>query len=107
MPVIGRLFARNHKETTQTDVVLTLTPHIIRVLDLSQDDLRPFRVSNDANAPLIDLPIIQTPPVTVPPVPAPPVPGVPQPAPPAQSPGQQPQPAQPIPGTLAPAPPQR
>ncbi|PYR78587.1 MAG: hypothetical protein DMF87_13585 [Acidobacteria bacterium] len=107
VPVIGRLFARNHKETTQTDVVLTLTPHIIRVLDLSQDDLRPFRVSNDANAPLIDLPIIQTPPVTVPPVPAPPVPGVPQPAPPAQSPGQQPQPAQPIPGTLAPAPPQR
>jgi general secretion pathway protein D len=105
--VLGRLFAHNRKETTQTDVVLTLTPHIIRVLDLSQDDLRPFRVSNDANAPLIELPIIQTPPVTVPPVPAPPVPGAPQPAPPAQSPGQQPQPAQPIPGTLAPAPPQR
>jgi len=107
LPVLGRLFAHNRKETTQTDVVLTLTPHIIRVLDLSQDDLRPFRVSNDANAPLIELPIIQTPPVTVPPVPAPPVPGAPQPAPPAQSPGQQPQPSQPIPGTLAPAPPQR
>lgn len=108
LPVVGRLFAHNRKETTQTDVVLTLTPHIIRVLDLSQDDLRPFRVSNDANAPLIELPIIQVPPVTVPP-PAPvgPVPGAPQPAPPAQSPGQQPQPAQPIPGTLAPAPPQR
>jgi general secretion pathway protein D len=104
MPVLGRLFARNRKETTQTDVVLTLTPHIIRVLDLSQDDLRPFRVSNDANAPLIDLPVIQTPPVTVPPVT--PVPNAPQPSPPAQSPGQQPQPAQPIPGTLAPAPPQ-
>jgi len=104
MPVLGRLFAHNHKETTQTDVVLTLTPHIIRVLDLNQDDLRPFRVSNDANAPLIDLPIIQTPPVTVPP---PPVPNAPSPSPPAQSPGQQPQPAQPIPGTLAPAPPQQ
>ena len=107
VPVVGRLFARNRKETTQTDVVLTLTPHIIRVLDLSEEDLRPFRVSNDANAPLIDLPIIQTPPITVPPAPAPPVQGAPQPAPPAQSPGQQPQPAQPIPGTLAPAPPQR
>ena len=107
LPVVGRLFAHNRKETTQTDVVLTLTPHIIRVLDLSEDDLRPFRVSNDANAPLIDLPIIQTPPVTIPPAPAPPVQGAPQPAPPAQSPGQQPQPAQPIPGTLAPAPPQR
>jgi len=106
LPVVGRLFAHNHKETTQTDVVLTLTPHIIRVLDLNQDDLRPFRVSNDANAPLIELPIIQAPPVTVPPPFIPPAPGGIQPAPPAQSPGQQ-QPAQPIPGTLAPAPPPR
>ncbi len=103
VPVVGRLFARNRKETLQSDIVLTLTPHIIRVLDLSADDLRPFRVTGDANAPLIDLPIIQTPPVTIPPVQlAPP----PQPAPPpAQNPAQPPQPAQPIPGTLAPAPP--
>jgi general secretion pathway protein D len=102
VPVVGRLFARNHKETLQSDIVLTLTPHIIRVLDLSADDLRPFRVTGDANAPLIDLPIIQTPPVTIPPVQVPPVqPGPP----PAQNPAQPPQPAQPIPGTLAPAPP--
>jgi general secretion pathway protein D len=102
VPVVGRLFARNRKETLQSDIVLTLTPHIIRVLDLSADDLRPFRVSADANAPLIELPIIQTPPVTIPPPVQPPV----QPAPPpAQNPAQPPQPAQPIPGTLAPAPP--
>jgi general secretion pathway protein D len=100
VPVVGRLFARNRKETNQTDVVLTLTPHIIRVLDLSEDDLRPFRVGSDANAPLIELPIIQTPPITVPPLPPPA-----QPAPPAQNPAQPAQPAQPIPGTLAPAPP--
>jgi general secretion pathway protein D len=100
VPIVGRLFARNRKETTQTDVVLTLTPHIIRVLDLSEEDLRPFRVSADENAPLIGLPIIQTPPVTIPPAPPPA-----QPAPPAQNPAQPPQPAQPIPGTLAPAPP--
>ena len=100
LPILGRLFAHNRKETTQTDVVLTLTPHIIRVLDLNENDLRPFRVSNDGNAPLIDLPIIQTPPVTLPPPP--------QNVPPAGSPGQPPQPAQPIPGTLAPTPtPQR
>jgi general secretion pathway protein D len=105
VPVVGRLFARNRKETTQTDVVLTLTPHIIRVLDLNADDLRPFRVSTDANAPLIDLPIIQAPPVTIPPVQVPP-PAQPGP-PPAQNPAQPPQPAQPIPGTLAPAPPQK
>jgi general secretion pathway protein D len=101
LPIVGRLFAHNRKETTQTDVVLTLTPHIIRVLDLNEGDLRPFRVSNDGNAPLIDLPIIQTPPVTVPP----PVPPAQQNVPPAGNPAQ---PAQPIPGTLAPTPtPQR
>jgi general secretion pathway protein D len=104
VPVVGRLFARNRKETTQTDVVLTLTPHIIRILDLSAEDLRPFRVSGDANAPLIDLPIIQTPPVTIPPPVQAPPPAQPGP-PPAQNPAQPPQPAQPIPGTLAPAPP--
>src|SRR5258705_395022 len=106
VPIVGRLFARNRKETTQTDVVLTLTPHIIRVLDLSQEDLRPFRVSNDANAPLIELPIIQTPPVTVPPPPIPPEHGGLQPAPPAQSPVHQTQPPQPIHATQAPPPPQ-
>jgi general secretion pathway protein D len=108
VPVVGRLFARNHKETVQTDIVLTITPHIIRVLDLSADDLRPFRVSAEANAPLIDLPIIQTPPVTIPPPvppPAQPAPPAQNPPPPAQNPAQPPQPAQPIPGTLAPAPP--
>ncbi|HVZ22019.1 MAG TPA: secretin N-terminal domain-containing protein [Vicinamibacterales bacterium] len=47
IPVVGRLFAHNRKETEQTDIVLTLTPHIVRVLDLSEDDLRPFRVGND------------------------------------------------------------
>jgi general secretion pathway protein D len=100
LPIVGRLFAHNRKETTQTDVVLTLTPHIIRVLDLNEDDLRPFRVGSDTNAPLIDLPIIQTPPVTIPP----PVQNAPPLGPPAAAPAQQPQPAQPIPGTLAPAP---
>ena len=27
---LGRLFANNHKETQQTDIILTLTPHIVR-----------------------------------------------------------------------------
>ncbi len=30
IPVIGRLFAYNHKETLETDIVLTLTPRIVR-----------------------------------------------------------------------------
>ena len=44
LPLIGHLFAKNHKESQQTDIILTLTPHIVRVLDLSEADLRPFRL---------------------------------------------------------------
>ena len=40
------------KTTNQTDIILTLTPHIIRVLDLTEADLRPFRVGRDSLAPL-------------------------------------------------------
>lgn len=48
IPLIGHLFANNRKQTQQTDIVLTLTPHIVRVLDLSADDLRPFLMGRDA-----------------------------------------------------------
>jgi general secretion pathway protein D len=62
LPVIGHLFANNHKETQQTDIVLTLTPHIVRVLDLSEADLRPFRVGRDSLAPIAELPLPIEPP---------------------------------------------
>ena len=44
LPIIGRLFSRNKKESQETDIILTLTPHIVRVLDLTEADLRPFRL---------------------------------------------------------------
>ena len=37
LPLIGRLFAHNQKETKETDIILTLTPRIVRVLDLIAD----------------------------------------------------------------------
>jgi general secretion pathway protein D len=55
LPVIGRLFAYNKKETQETDIILTLTPRIIRVLNLTAEDLQPFRVGRDAGAPLTDI----------------------------------------------------
>lgn len=48
IPVIGRLFGYNRKETTETDIILTLTPRIVRVLNLTAEDLRPFRVPRDS-----------------------------------------------------------
>ena len=47
LPFVGRFFAGNRRQTQETDIVLTLTPHIVRVLDLSESDLRPFRLGRD------------------------------------------------------------
>jgi general secretion pathway protein D len=94
LPVVGRLFAHNRRETQETDIVLTLTPHIVRVLNLSEDDLRPFRVGRGGtgvSGPILDLPIIPEPAPQPPPAPPP----VDAPPPPAQPP-QTPEPAAPI-----------
>jgi general secretion pathway protein D len=48
LPGVGRLFGHTTKTAQQTDIVLTLTPHIVRLLDLTESDLRPFRVSRDS-----------------------------------------------------------
>lgn len=50
IPVIGRMFARNRRERQETDIVLTLTPHIVRVLDVSDADLAPLKVARDTSA---------------------------------------------------------
>lgn len=71
IPVIGRLFAYNRKETQETDIILTLTPRIVRVLNLTEEDLQAFRVPRDSGAPVTDI----VPPLPIPlPVPAPPKP---------------------------------
>jgi len=57
IPLVGHLFGRNQKNVDQTDIILTLTPHIIRVLDLTEADLRPFRVGRDSIAPITELPL--------------------------------------------------
>ena len=56
LPVVGRLFAHSKMQSTQTDIILTLTPHIVRVLDLDASDLAAFRVGRDTGAPSVLLP---------------------------------------------------
>jgi general secretion pathway protein D len=80
VPLVGRVFAHSQKTSNQTDIVLTLTPHIVRVLDLTESDLRPFRVSRDSVPTGTDFPNSLLPP--------PPVPSA-EPATPAPPPGQQ------------------
>jgi general secretion pathway protein D len=57
LPVIGQIFGRTHKEATETDIILTLTPHIVRVLDLHEADLAPFRLERAGSLPTtLDVP---------------------------------------------------
>jgi len=64
IPGLSHIFTHDRKEATQTDVVLMLTPHIIRVLDLTDDDLRPLRVPREGSGPaLIEGAPVQPPPI--------------------------------------------
>src|SRR4051812_33574381 len=105
IPVIGKLFAHSHTQNEQTDIILTLTPHIVRILDLNEADLRAFRVGRDVSGTLSDppatldlpRPIENQPPAPAPPAPAPGAAPAPTPAPPSTAPAApiQPPPARP------------
>ena len=49
IPVIGRLFSKKKTEKSRTDLVLTLTPHIVRTPDITEEDLLPIWVGTEAN----------------------------------------------------------
>jgi general secretion pathway protein D len=49
IPIIGRLFSSNRHENMRTDVILTLTPHIIRSADITEEDLLPIWVGTESN----------------------------------------------------------
>ena len=52
MPGVGRMFGHSRDERQQTDIILVLTPRIVRVLELTEEDLRAFQIGRDAGAPL-------------------------------------------------------
>lgn len=58
LPIVGRLFAHNHDETAQTDIVMTLTPHIIRRTQFTEEDLRSFSVGGDTSPLIFEVPPI-------------------------------------------------
>ncbi len=49
IPVVGLLFTHNNTDKKTTDLVLTLTPHIIRIPDVTEEDITPYYVGTDAN----------------------------------------------------------
>jgi general secretion pathway protein D len=58
IPFLGRLFASNKTEATQTDIVLTLTPHIVSRAELREEDLRSFLVGGENSPLLFEPPIV-------------------------------------------------
>ena len=50
IPGIGHLLGHSSNERNQTDVIVMLTPRIVRVLELSEDDLRAFQMGRDSSS---------------------------------------------------------
>jgi general secretion pathway protein D len=49
IPILGRLFTKDHAMHHRTDLMLTMTPHIIRMPDITEDDLAPMWVGTQSN----------------------------------------------------------
>jgi general secretion pathway protein D len=56
LPVLGHLFTRTRKEVTETDIVMTLTPHVVRRPAITEQDLRSFAVGGEAAPLLFEVP---------------------------------------------------
>jgi general secretion pathway protein D len=61
IPILGRLFSKKSTTNKTSDLVLTLTPHIIRIPDVTEEDLTPVYVGTDANISFQGTPRIESP----------------------------------------------
>ena len=52
IPVVSQLFAANEREVDQTDIIMLLTPRIVRTQELTQQDLNPIYIGT-ANYPAL------------------------------------------------------
>ena len=119
LPIIKQLFSSNDTEIQQTDIVMLLTPHIVRTHEMTQKDFAPVYIGTQQNLGITGPPPLIAPPgeaaaaaaaappaapVTAPPASAPTLAGVPStavPTAPRGAPGIQPPPSSPVP-TLTP-----
>jgi general secretion pathway protein D len=49
IPLLGRLFSRHFTDNRRTDLILTLTPHIVRTPDVTREDLLPIWIGTEQN----------------------------------------------------------
>ncbi len=60
IPILRDLFSANERQIEQTDVIFTITPHIIRMPNITEEDLKPIWIGTE------DQPQLKTPPVITP-----------------------------------------
>jgi general secretion pathway protein D len=58
LPFIGKLFARNKTEVQETDILMTLTPHVVRRPQLTEEDLRSFQLGGETSPLLFEVPAL-------------------------------------------------
>jgi general secretion pathway protein D len=71
LPVLRSLFGQTSDEISQTDIVMLLTPHIVRTHELTVDDLAPIFIGTQSNVGLAGPPPLITQPPDAPPEPQP------------------------------------
>jgi general secretion pathway protein D len=49
VPILSQLFSSNDSQISQTDIVMLLTPHIIRTRGITEQDLRPIYIGSAQN----------------------------------------------------------
>jgi general secretion pathway protein D len=49
IPILGRFFTESNTQKVRTDLVLTMTPHIVRMPDITEDDVAPMWVGTQNN----------------------------------------------------------
>ncbi|MBI3048344.1 MAG: hypothetical protein HYY76_08520 [Acidobacteria bacterium] len=84
LPVLRNLFGTTNSSVSQTDIVMLLTPRIVRTQELTTDDVRPIFIGSQQSLGLGGPPPLIAAPAPAEPAPAP---AVPPPPPPAAPPG--------------------
>jgi len=49
LPILGSIFSSNRKQIGQTDIILRVTPYIIRMPDITEEDLSPIESGTEEN----------------------------------------------------------
>jgi general secretion pathway protein D len=71
LPVLGKVLSHNHQDGQETDIVMTLTPHIIERPAFTADEFRSFQLGASDSSPLLfDVPALPSAPLAKPTPPA-------------------------------------